>query len=154
MENGEKGVRMRIARRDVLLCLLTVVSWRLTASQVGCAKRISLGVAYVRGRLVESARSSDDSRDHAWGEISRELDAIMGRRAFRRKAREVHSAPRPCCTWGPSRADLLVGQRDARAADIALSLFVRVQAARSSGAGHESANGPLGRRSPCGRIES
>lgn len=39
----------------------------------------------------------DDSRDHAWDEISRELDAIMGRRGLRWTAREVHSAPAVFC---------------------------------------------------------
>ncbi|MDZ5144935.1 allantoate amidohydrolase [Microbacterium testaceum] len=39
----------------------------------------------------------DDSRDHAWDEIARELDAIMGRRALRWTAREVHSAPAVFC---------------------------------------------------------
>lgn len=39
----------------------------------------------------------DDSRDHAWDEIARELDAIMGRRGLRWTAREVHSAPAVFC---------------------------------------------------------
>ncbi|MDQ1111558.1 acetylornithine deacetylase/succinyl-diaminopimelate desuccinylase-like protein [Microbacterium testaceum] len=70
----------------------------------------------------------DDSRDHAWDEISRELDAIMGRRAFRRTAREVHSAPRPCCTWGPSRAEFRV-ERDSRA--VATAVVTRPCACRA-----------------------
>ncbi|PNW10091.1 allantoate amidohydrolase [Microbacterium testaceum] len=39
----------------------------------------------------------DDSRDHAWDEIARELAAIMGRRGLRWTAREVHSAPAVFC---------------------------------------------------------
>lgn len=39
----------------------------------------------------------DDTRDHTWHEISRELDAIMGRRGLRWRAREVHSAPAVFC---------------------------------------------------------
>ncbi len=39
----------------------------------------------------------DDTRDHTWAEISSELDAIMGRRGLRWRAREVHSAPAVFC---------------------------------------------------------
>lgn len=39
----------------------------------------------------------DDTRDHTWAEISRELDAIMGRRRLRWRAREVHSAAAVFC---------------------------------------------------------
>ena len=39
----------------------------------------------------------DDTRDHTWAEISRELDAIMGRRGLRWRAREVHSAAAVFC---------------------------------------------------------
>lgn len=39
----------------------------------------------------------DATRDHVWDEISRELDAIMGRRSLRWRAREVHSAPAVFC---------------------------------------------------------
>ncbi len=39
----------------------------------------------------------DATRDHVWDEISRELDAIMGRRSLRWHAREVHSAPAVFC---------------------------------------------------------
>jgi allantoate deiminase len=39
----------------------------------------------------------DGSRDRVWGEISRELDGIMGRRGLRWTAREVHNAPAVFC---------------------------------------------------------
>ena len=39
----------------------------------------------------------DDSRDKVWGAISREFDAIMGRRRLRWRAREIHSAPAVFC---------------------------------------------------------
>ncbi len=39
----------------------------------------------------------DATRDHVWDEISRELDAIMGRRGLGWTAREVHSAPAVFC---------------------------------------------------------
>jgi allantoate deiminase len=39
----------------------------------------------------------DATRDHTWEEISRELDAIMGRRGLRWRSREVHSAPAVFC---------------------------------------------------------
>ncbi|MEX0153706.1 allantoate amidohydrolase [Microbacterium sp. LMI1-1-1.1] len=39
----------------------------------------------------------DDTRDHTWDEIARELDAIMGRRGLSWQAREVHSAPAVFC---------------------------------------------------------
>lgn len=39
----------------------------------------------------------DGARDRVWDEISRELDAIMGRRGLRWSAREVHSAPAVFC---------------------------------------------------------
>ncbi|SDO37702.1 allantoate deiminase [Microbacterium sp. ru370.1] len=39
----------------------------------------------------------DDTRDRTWAEISSELDAIMGRRGLRWRAREVHSAPAVFC---------------------------------------------------------
>ena len=39
----------------------------------------------------------DGTRDHTWDEIARELDAIMGRRGLRWRAREVHSAPAVFC---------------------------------------------------------
>jgi allantoate deiminase len=39
----------------------------------------------------------DETRDRTWTEISAELDAIMGRRGLRWRAREVHSAPAVFC---------------------------------------------------------
>ncbi|HMR48107.1 MAG TPA: Zn-dependent hydrolase [Arachnia sp.] len=39
----------------------------------------------------------DGTRDHVWDEISREFDAIMGRRGLRWRAREMHSAPAVFC---------------------------------------------------------
>lgn len=39
----------------------------------------------------------DGSRDRVWNAISAELDAIMGRRGLRWRAREVHSAPAVFC---------------------------------------------------------
>lgn len=39
----------------------------------------------------------DDNRDRTWTAISAELDAIMGRRGLRWRAREVHSAPAVFC---------------------------------------------------------
>ncbi|MDQ1074729.1 MULTISPECIES: allantoate amidohydrolase [Microbacterium] len=39
----------------------------------------------------------DETRDHTWDAISAELDAIMGRRGLRWRAREVHSAPAVFC---------------------------------------------------------
>lgn len=39
----------------------------------------------------------DDSRDRAWNAIARDLDAIMGRRGLRWRARELHSAPAVFC---------------------------------------------------------
>ncbi|MGB4778518.1 MAG: allantoate amidohydrolase [Microbacterium sp.] len=39
----------------------------------------------------------DGSRDRVWDELSRDLDAIMGRRGLRWSAREVHSAPAVFC---------------------------------------------------------
>ncbi|WP_460775464.1 allantoate amidohydrolase [Microbacterium sp. GXF7504] len=39
----------------------------------------------------------DGDRDRVWDEISRELDAIMGRRHLRWSAREVHNAPAVMC---------------------------------------------------------
>jgi allantoate deiminase len=39
----------------------------------------------------------DGERDRVWDAISRELDAIMGRRGLRWSAREVHSAPAVFC---------------------------------------------------------
>lgn len=39
----------------------------------------------------------DDSRDKVWSAISREFDAIMGRRRLRWRAREIHSAPAVFC---------------------------------------------------------
>lgn len=39
----------------------------------------------------------DGTRDAVWSAISREIDAIMGRRALRWQAREVHSAPAVFC---------------------------------------------------------
>ncbi|GAB3150083.1 allantoate amidohydrolase [Microbacterium neimengense] len=39
----------------------------------------------------------DETRDHVWDELSRELDAIMGRRGLRWSSREVHSAAAVMC---------------------------------------------------------
>ncbi|MFT4305447.1 MAG: allantoate amidohydrolase [Microbacterium sp.] len=39
----------------------------------------------------------DGERDRVWDELSRELDAIMGRRHLRWHAREVHNAPAVMC---------------------------------------------------------
>ena len=39
----------------------------------------------------------DESRDKVWSAISREFDAIMGRRRLRWRAREIHSAPAVFC---------------------------------------------------------
>ncbi|MET0735021.1 MAG: Zn-dependent hydrolase [Microbacterium sp.] len=39
----------------------------------------------------------DGERDRVWSAIERELDAIMGRRGLRWRAREVHSAPAVFC---------------------------------------------------------
>lgn len=39
----------------------------------------------------------DGSRDRVWNTISREFDAILGRRGLRWRARELHSAPAVFC---------------------------------------------------------
>lgn len=39
----------------------------------------------------------DGERDRVWAQIERDLDAIMGRRGLRWRAREVHSAPAVFC---------------------------------------------------------
>lgn len=39
----------------------------------------------------------DGSRDRVWDALSRDLDAIMGRRGLRWRAREVHNAPAVFC---------------------------------------------------------
>lgn len=39
----------------------------------------------------------DGERDRVWGDLARELDAIMGRRGLRWRARQIHAAPAVFC---------------------------------------------------------
>lgn len=68
----------------------------------------------------------DETRDHVWDEISRELDAIMGRRGLRWQSREVHSAAAVMCA--PLLQDVVregIGATCAPGSDDPASIFSR-----------------------------
>lgn len=68
----------------------------------------------------------DETRDHVWEELSRELDAIMGRRGLRWSSREVHSAAAVMCA--PLLQDVVregIGATDAPGASDPAVIFSR-----------------------------
>ncbi|MDQ1205318.1 allantoate amidohydrolase [Microbacterium sp. SORGH_AS_0862] len=68
----------------------------------------------------------DETRDHVWDELSRELDAIMGRRGLRWSSREVHSAAAVMCA--PLLQDVVregIGAADAPGGDDPAVIFSR-----------------------------
>ncbi|MDR6200034.1 allantoate deiminase [Microbacterium sp. SORGH_AS428] len=68
----------------------------------------------------------DETRDHVWDELSRELDAIMGRRGLRWSSREVHSAAAVMCA--PLLQDVVregIGAADAPGGEDPAVIFSR-----------------------------